>query len=203
MDLILFYDTETCGIPDYRSPSDAEHQPHLVEVAALVVDLATRDVVKAFHAIVRPDGWEIPDECIAVHGITNERAAAVGIPEALATELLLELWRPCVRRVAHNESFDARIVRIASKRHRPAEADPWKVGAAECTAVLTRPVLALPPTEAQAAKTSFKTKTPTLSEAHAYYFGDPLAYAHSAIADADACRRIYFAHLDQQRAAAA
>lgn len=72
---ILFFDTETTGIPDFKSPSDAPHQPHLVEVAALVIDEDTRQVINGFHSMVRPDGWTIPDEVAAIHGITTERAA--------------------------------------------------------------------------------------------------------------------------------
>ena len=39
MNLALFYDTETTGLPDFKAPSEAQHQPHIVQLAALLVDL--------------------------------------------------------------------------------------------------------------------------------------------------------------------
>ncbi|MGE8631698.1 hypothetical protein [Achromobacter denitrificans] len=70
-----------------------------------------------------------------MHGITTEHAAAVGVPESLALSLFLELWGRRTR-IAHNEQFDARIIRIA--QHRAGELEPelvvWKNGVAECRA---------------------------------------------------------------------
>ena len=155
MNLALFYDTETTGLPDFKAPSEADHQPHIVQLAALLVDLDTRQTIQSMDVIVRPDGWTIPDEVAAVHGITTEYAADVGIPERLAVEMFMDLWNNR-NRVAHNEQFDARILRIALMRHQgnifhspsgKSVPDIWKEGRAECTARMATPICALPPTD--------------------------------------------------------
>lgn len=193
MNLKLFYDTETTGLPDFKAPSESAHQPHIVQLAALLVDMDTRETIQSMDVIIRPDGWTIPDDVAAVHGITTEHALDVGIPESLAVSMFMELWAGRAR-VAHNEQFDARIVRIALMRfHSEDAADIWKSGPTECTARLATPICALPPTEKMKAVGRFHHKTPNLGEAYRHFTGKELENAHSAMADVTACRDVYFA----------
>ena len=193
MKLKLFFDTETTGLPDFKAPSESAHQPHIVQLAALLVDMDTRETIQSMDVICRPDGWTIPDEVAAVHGITTEHAAEVGIPEHLAVSMFMELWAGRAR-VAHNEQFDARIVRIALMRfHSEEAADIWKSGPTECTARLATPICALPPTEKMKAVGRFHHKTPNLGEAYRHFTGKELENAHSAMADVMACRDVFFA----------
>lgn len=205
---ILFYDSETQSLPLWNQPSDHPDQPHIVQLAALLVDPDSRQTIASMDVIVRPAGWTIPDDVAAVHGITTERAEAVGVSEKLAVELFMELWhhRP---RVAHNEQFDARIIRIALMRYQSSVVeewakpmpDVWKEGNAECTARLATPICALPPTEKMKAAKRFHHKTPNLSEAYRHFTGRDLENAHSAMADVQACRDVYFAIQDMRNAA--
>lgn len=115
MPLHLVYDTETTGLPLFRDPSDDPRQPHIIQVAAGLFDDAGR-CVRSFSALVKPDGWDIPDEITRLTGISQGAAEALGIPEAKAAEGLVKLWSMADVRVAHNAAFDTRIVRIALKR---------------------------------------------------------------------------------------
>ena len=201
MNLALFYDTETTGLPDFKAPSESAHQPHIVQLAALLIDLDSRETIQSMDVIIRPHGWTIPDEVAAVHGITTEHAADVGIPERLAVEMFMDLWNNR-NRVAHNEQFDARILRIALMRHQgnifhspsgKSVPDIWKEGRAECTARMATPICALPPTDKMKAVGRFHHKTPNLGEAYRHFTGNDLQNAHSAMADVLACRDVYFA----------
>jgi len=200
---IFFYDTETTGVPAFKDPSDAPHQPHIVQFAGALVDAETNRTIASIDLIARPDGWEIPAEVAAIHGITNERALAEGVPEALILSVVYGLWMRAQRRIAHNEQFDARIVRIACKRFLgESEAEAWKAGQAECTARMSTPLCAMPPTDRMRSAGFGNYKTPKLSEAHEILLGEPLQNAHTALADVDACRRLYFHMLGMQKAAA-
>ncbi|KAG1433130.1 hypothetical protein G6F57_022393 [Rhizopus arrhizus] len=138
-----------------------------------------------------------------MHGITTEHAAAVGVPESLALSLFLELWGGS-KRIAHNEQFDARIVRIA--QHRAGELEPdleaWKTGTAECTARLATPIVKAPPTAKMIASGRTHNKTANLGEAVQFFTGKPLENAHSAMADVLVCMAVYFAIQDLQSEAA-
>jgi DNA polymerase-3 subunit epsilon len=204
INLGLFYDTETSGLPLWNQPSEDPGQPHIVQLAAKLIDLDSKAVLGFMDTIIKPDGWIIPDEVAAVHGITTERAMDEGIPEAEAVEQFLALWGNHLR-IAHNEQFDARILRIALMRFmadRTDEAsglllpDHWKAGRAECTARMATKPCALPPTEKMRAARRFHNKTPNLSEAYKFFTGQELQNAHSAMADVDGCIAVYFGAKD-------
>lgn len=93
-------------------------------------------------------------------------------------------------RIGHSESFDARILRIALKRHFNDElADQWKARPAECTAKLTRAECGL-------------GKLPTLVQAYKHFYGQDYANPHNALADARACKAVYLAHMFNNKVAA-
>ncbi len=199
---ILVYDTETSGLPLFKEPSEHPDQPHVVQLAAQMVDHDSRRVISTLNLIIQPDGWLIPDDVAKVHGITTEFAAAHGVPEGLAVEMLLEMNAQCSHRVAHNEQFDARIVRIACMRHMTdIVADEWKHAPAQCTARMSTPVIQLPPTDRMRSAGRFHYKTPNLGEAYRYFTGRELVGAHNAMVDAEACRDLYFALLDGSKGA--
>lgn len=192
----IFFDTETTGLPLFSEPSEHPGQPHIVQLAAVLADLDTQADIASMNVIIRPDGWTIPDEVAAIHGITTEHAMDVGIPEPMAVEMFLSLWVGRLR-IAHNESFDARIIRIAQHRFPEQFPEPqrdyWKSGKAECTARMATPILNLPPTEKMLAAGRNHAKTANLGEAYKYFSGKELENAHSAMADVQACMFIYFA----------
>lgn len=100
-------------------------------------------------------------------------------------------------------SFDDRIIRIGLKRFQDAwVADDFHQSANYCTAIKTKPICQLPPTEAMKA-TNFKNsfKTPTVSEALKFFTGEDLVDGHRARPDAEACARVYFALQAYQSAA--
>lgn len=197
MSLFLFYDTETTGMPDFGQPSEAPHQPHIVQLGAMLVDPASRDIVASLDLTVKPDGWIIPDEAAAVHGITTEHALRVGVDENLAVAAFIGMWRQAVKRVGHNESFDARILRIALKRlgfeDGPALADVWKAAEAECTMKLTTPICRIPSTRGSG------FKWPKLTEAYEHLFGRPMEGAHKALTDARGCMEVYWELQDREQ----
>lgn len=200
---LFFYDTETQGLPDFRAPSAAPGQPHIVQFAGALVDTATRRVIASVDLIVRPDGWVIPPEVAAVHGITTERAAEVGLPEAEVLSIAMSLWRRADCRVAHNEEFDARILRIAQHRFNRDVLEDWDLGQAHCTAAMSTDICKIPPTPRMVAAGFRHFKKPKLSEAHSILLGYELENAHSAMADVEGCMRIYWTMLDRAQTAAA
>jgi DNA polymerase-3 subunit epsilon len=106
-------------------------------------------------------------------------------------------------RVAHNETFDRRILRIAMTRA-GIERDmieAIEARASYCTCNAAKPIVNLPPSPRMLARGMKGPKSPKLAECYLHFFGEPLSGAHDALIDARACARLYGA-LQQQGAAA-
>lgn len=198
MNLKLFYDFETTGIPLYNEPSNDPRQPHITQLAAKLIDVGTPDapqcnVVASIDVIIKPEGWFIPDECVALNGITTELALDVGVPEREALQVFLGLWSAANERVGHNEGFDARIGRIAIKRllNDDQLADVWKAGPAYCTQRNAVNHCKVPPTDAMLARNNRSWKTPSLAEAYQHFTGLVHTGVHRAMADTNATVAVY------------
>lgn len=82
---VLFFDTETTGIPErsWEWHTDYAKYPHVVQMAWI-------HGCKVESHIIRPDGWEIPEDAIKVHGITMERAMNEGEPFAAIVDRFIQ-----------------------------------------------------------------------------------------------------------------
>lgn len=190
---ILFYDFETTGLPDWSAPSDAAQQPHIVQVAAILAHGETGETITSIDLIVRPEGWEIPEVASDIHGITTMMAGHTGMPEKMVVRALWYMWLNASLRVGHNESFDARIMRIALLRFADrAKSDHWKLGKRYCTCDGATPLVKAPPTEKMiAAGRSKQFKRANLGEAYLAATGKELVGAHSAMPDVLACKAVH------------
>lgn len=198
---IIVWDTETTGLPLFHEPSEDPRQPHIVQLACCVVDSVTRKTLASIDLVAKPDGWSIPDEVASIHGITTEHARAIGVPEKDIVAMFLALGAGRTH-VAHNSSFDERIVRIALKRHfNDAAADEFKTRTFKCTQLLSTPILKLPPTAKMIAARRNHHKSANLGEAYQFFTGKPLDGAHRAMVDVTACMDVWFAIQDRNASA--
>ena len=189
----LIYDTETTGIPDWNKPSEDPCQPSVTQLCAELLDDDTGEVFAGMNFIIKPDGWTIPPDLETLTGITNEKAQAVGVDMRLVLPVFLSMWQRADQRVAHNESFDMRMVRIEIFRAGmgEVEADKWKAGKAFDTCKSSQDIVNLPPTEKMLATGRRWPKPPNLGEAYRHFTGTALENAHNAAVDVMACKTIY------------
>lgn len=182
-EMILFIDVETTGL--CRTLPDLDpRQPHLVEVAASLVDERNK-THSEMSQIVRPDGWTIPPETTAIHGITTEEALAKGCPVVRVLEDLLRLARRADLLVAHNVAFDHQVVRIALARFLPVELPWWNLRPRFCTMDGARRACGLG----------------KLGLAYEAMCGRRHETQHQALGDCDAARGIFFALKHRQQSA--
>lgn len=177
----IYFDVETTGFPR-SADTPLSDCPHVVQIAALLVDEQFGEVA-SFSAIIKPDGWTIPDEVAEIHGITTEKAMAVGIPIASAMEMFFRLAAISHQAIAHNVVFDVKFVGYEADRLGCRNSLLTMEHA--CTMRLSRPICQIP--EARPGR----IKNPSLIEDHQHFFNEGFDGAHDALVDVRACHRVH------------
>ena len=109
-ELLIGFDLETTG----TDPREARI------VTAAVIEVRAGEPMGRREWLADP-GVPIPEDAVAVHGISNERAAAEGRPadrvaDALA-DVLTSYWKAGVPVVAYNATFDLTLLSAELRRH--------------------------------------------------------------------------------------
>ena len=176
----LLYDVESTSlINDYKAKSsDWEKFPRIVQIAFAIyddqmdrkIDIGTRNI----HGyIIKPEGWDIPQDATDIHGITTERAMDEGVDARFAMGAFWALQGEVDFFVAHNSSFDSKLIRADSARI----GGPNRITKIPtiCTMHSTTKWCNLPGKRGP--------KWPKLTELFEKCFNEPMANAHDAVGD--------------------
>jgi len=181
-------DTETTGLR-----ADAE----IAQIAFLLFD-KDRKVMGQFKSLIKPDGWVMPPETAAFHGITQEMCEKYGLDVRGVLSVFNGFCARADVLVFHNSQYDVGRLQYTMGR----TGFPLAMPRVECTMKLTTDLVGLPPTEKMVAAGRTGNKPPSLKEAHEFFTGQGFDGAHDALADVWACARVYWAYLDRQAVAA-
>jgi DNA polymerase III epsilon subunit-like protein len=133
--------------------------------------------------LIRPEGFSIPRDATAVHGITTTKAKQSGAPlEEALTEFAGEVEKADTL-VAHNLNFDLMV--IGAELVRCTMSDIFNGKAGICTMREATNYCRIP-------KRGRGYKWPTLEELHGILFGEDIEGAHDAAADVEACLKSYY-----------
>ncbi|WP_329221954.1 3'-5' exonuclease [Streptomyces sp. NBC_01485] len=173
-ELLIGFDLETTG----TDPREARI------VTGAVIEVRDGQVLGRREWLADP-GVEIPADAVAVHGISNERAASEGAPadrvaDAIA-EVLVGYWRTGVPVVAYNAAFDLTLLSAELRRHGlPSLRE--RLGGPD-------PAPVVDPYTIDRSVDRYRRGKRNLEAVCAEY-GVPLAKAHDASADALAAARL-------------
>jgi len=181
----LFFDTETTGLPrNWNAPvSDLNNWPRLVQIAWIFYKDGKK--VESKNYIIRPEGFFIPAETSNIHGITNERAQREGVALIMALSEFRNMVEQSDFLVAHNMSFDEKI--IGAEFLRSGFSNIIAVKKKICTKDESVNFCAIPGVNG---KDGFKW--PKLSELHLKLFNTDFADSHNAEADINATAKCFW-----------
>lgn len=188
--MILGYDTETTGLPFWHDPSDDPRQPHLIQLAMILFDMEGREIARWANLVKPGAGAVMAPEAFAAHGISLERARDEGVHPSEALDAFFGMLEHAHLMVGHNESFDRRIMRICAARHKGFKWEPPVPNF--CTLYRSKFIMKLPPTPKMIAAGIRTYKSPNLGECIRHFFGEDLVNAHDALADVEACMRVFW-----------
>lgn len=106
MNNFLYFDVETTGLPPKGAKYDVDFMqfPHIVQIAWIF-----KDELKSY--IIKPVGYEIPEEVSNIHGITTAFALEHGVD---FQKTIIEFLSDCMeaeKLIAHNIYFDTSIIK--------------------------------------------------------------------------------------------
>ena len=194
---IIIFDTETTGLPD-RAGFDKSYPPwaiahyakcRVIQLAYAVYEIKRGGRYKLLEEkmfYVRPDGWTVPPDALAIHGKTTEFLMGVGRPIADVLSEFEKDLGSCLLLIGHNTEFDKNAV----------AAELWRAGRGDLGAAVS----AFPCVCTMRAGKEFcgalnqkgQLKFPRLSELYAKIFGAEPANQHDAMGDVHATAMCYF-----------
>jgi len=195
--MYLFFDTETSGLPNFKAPNSDPSQPWVVQLAAVLTNELNHPL-QTMSLMIRSEGLPMSPEAEATHGISVSTADTYGIMPAEALGMFINLARKSTRIIAHNISFDMRLLKIMATRVRSEAKDDIyymdenipKV----CTMMSTAKLCNLPYPSGKKG-----CKWPKLEELASFLFGaEWLAQwlctrsLHDALVDVELTRECYF-----------
>jgi DNA polymerase-3 subunit epsilon len=182
--MYLFFDTETTGLPNFKSAATDSNQPSVTQLAALLLD-ADRNVRGEMNLLLRlPEDVIIPAKVTELTGLTTDICNKYGVEPYDAFDLFNGFVHAADYIIAHNIKFDRFLMHPVLSKY------PDKTY--QCTMEMSKPIIKLPPTDRMRNAGRFDYKVPKLQEAHMHFFGKEFDSAHDAMADVKACAAIYF-----------
>ena len=181
--MYLFFDTETTGLPrNWRAPvTDLNNWPRMIQIAWILSD-DKGNRIEVDDYIIKPENFKIPRDASRVHGISTERA----IDEGEDLELVLNKFNGLVEQtdfiVAHNISFDEKILGAELLRKRIQS--KFNMKRKLCTMESSTNYCKLPG--------PYGYKWPKLSELHIKLFGEDFEEAHDASVDINATEKCFW-----------
>jgi restriction system protein len=181
--MYLFLDTETTGLPlDWKAPvGQLDNWPRIVEIGWILTDKDGQEI-ESETIILKPDGFKIPADASAIHGITNEIANEKGQDRVDVLKKFSNLLSKATVLVAHNIDFDKKVVHAEFMRYN-IKSSIHKIDKL-CTKELTTDYCKLPG--------RYGYKWPTLEELYEKVFSTSLTASHSALGDVKACKDCFF-----------
>lgn len=178
---IVFFDTETTGLPPKEAKWDIDFEqfPRICQLSWIYNG-------REENHIIRPDGWVIPQEATDVHGITNERAMAEGEPLVNVIGQFVEDCGNAKLICGHNIYFDTSIIKSELKRY-----GMYEILDAENALFKGKRIDTMRPSMAfvDARFSNGRLKFPRLEELYARCFPGETFPAHDAIEDVRAVVR--------------
>ena len=181
--MYLFFDTETTGLPqNWKAPvTDLNNWPRMIQIAWILCD-DKGNRIESDDFIIKPENFEIPKDASAIHGIPTEKAINEGVDLKQVLDKFVELIEKAECIVAHNISFDEKI--LGAELLRKEVKSTFNKKRKLCTMKSSTDYCRIPG--------YYGYKWPKLSELHIKLFDEDFDEAHDASVDINATEKCFW-----------
>jgi DNA polymerase-3 subunit epsilon len=183
----FIYDVETTGLPirinrrlNYNN-LESFNNCRLVSISWIITDNINNIIEKGTY-YVKPDNFEVSQESINIHGLTNEFLEQNGESIHNIIDLIKNIFTEkyeIIKIVSHNIDFDINVLKSELVRYNYSDL-LIKINDIEtyCTMLKSQTVMRV-------------NKWPKLSEAYRYFYDEDITNAHQAEYDTLYCYKIF------------
>ena len=176
----LIFDTETTGLIK-KDEFGAKIYPYVVQLSWILFNDEINDVeIERDRIILLPEGMEIPEETVSIHGITTEKMRKEGVDVKFVIEEFIQDLSKCNMIIGHNIDFDKNMMFQEFKRNKKFD---YRLGQRPvyCTMTMGKNICKI---ERKNKKTGeIYYKKPKLTELHEYLFKEKPANLHNSLID--------------------
>jgi DNA polymerase-3 subunit epsilon len=183
----FIYDVETTGLPirinrrlNYNN-LESFNNCRLISISWIITDNINNIIEKGTY-YVKPDNFEVSQESINIHGLTNEFLEQNGESIHNIIDLIKNIFTEkyeIIKIVSHNIDFDINVLKSELVRYNYSDL-LIKINDIEtyCTMLKSQSVMRV-------------NKWPKLSEAYRYFYDEDITNAHQAEYDTLYCYKIF------------
>jgi DNA polymerase III epsilon subunit-like protein len=184
----LVFDTETTGLPKEKNPSiySTELWPYIIQLSYIVYCTDTNEILTIENDYIRiNDDVIIEEGSQQIHKISREKVNNTGIPIIDALNKFNKWSDKCDLFVAHNISFDKRMIIVEGIRNKIR----MNVHSSYCT---MKESIQLCKIEREFKDGTKYFKYPSLSELNNHLFDKIPKNTHDALIDILICMRCFY-----------
>lgn len=183
----FIYDVETTGLPirinrrlNYNN-LESFNNCRLISISWIITDNINNIIEKGTY-YVKPDNFEVSQESINIHGLTNDFLEQNGESIHNIIDLIKNIFTEkyeIIKIVSHNIDFDINVLKSELVRYNYSDL-LIKINDIEtyCTMLKSQSVMRV-------------NKWPKLSEAYRYFYDEDITNAHQAEYDTLYCYKIF------------
>lgn len=183
----FIYDVETTGLPirinrrlNYNN-LDSFNNCRLISISWIITD-NINDIIEKGTYYIKPDNFEVSQESINIHGLTNEFLEENGESIHNIIDLIKNIFTEkyeIIKIVSHNIDFDINVLKSELVRYNYSDL-LIKINDIDtyCTMLKSQSVMRV-------------NKWPKLSEAYRYFYDEDITNAHQAEYDTLYCYKIF------------
>jgi len=113
---VLVFDVETTGLIPKKT-DNLSLMPFIIQLSFIVFNVNTYQIIQKYNSYIKIENIVLEDFIVNLTGITNAICETKGVPVKDAITELYKAYLVCDCIIAHNLSFDKRMIEIEMQRN--------------------------------------------------------------------------------------